>query len=789
MVRTAKAVIVGGGVVGCSVLWHLARKGWTDIILCERTELTAGSTWHAAGHVIEYTTNPTISRLNHYGAELYASLEGLTGQASGYHRVGNLRIATHPDRLDEFRRYLGIAEVTGVEAQLLSTAEIGAIWPMMNLKGVLGGLLNPQDGHIAPADLTQSLAIGARGMGATILRNTEVTGFTALSSEGWTVHTATGDIVCEHVISCTGNYGMQTARMLGLPSQTVSLKHEYIVTDPLPELTERRLGGLPELPVMRDPEEMFYMRQEGDAFVMGCYEGRGECVFTGGVPAKFGMELFADELDKLLPFLGKAIERVPLLETAGIRSIVNGPQPYTPDDLPITGPAFGHKNFWLGEGNPFGVTLAGGIGWQLAEWIVEGAPSIDMTPCDPQRFGNHATRNWSARKTEEAYERTYLVPKPGEELIACRPLKVTPLHDLLAAKGAMFGEIYGWERPNWFAPVGVEPVEEYSFHTPNYVTHVRAEHLAARSGIVATDISHAAKFRVSGPAAETLLSRLFRGSLPETGKQHTARVLTANSTFCAEFTVFREGVGSFILSTGPAAERNALDLLQRAQEPGEEVRIENLTGREGAILVSGHDVGTVLVDLSRGDVVDITPEDMSDLGFPVGTGRLTTIGYAPVRAIRTDAFGLPAWELHCASEFLRHVFLQITNAIPDLRLIGARTVEALRLSRGEPAFGTEFTSVVTAAEVGMGGTPDRCLVLIDVAGDPTSAPLGCEPLHDAADRLVGATTSGGIDHVTGRGMAFAFISQELAHEGTELRIRLLGQWHRATVRSRLNITA
>jgi len=762
----------------------LARKGWADVILCERTELTAGSTWHAAGHVIEYTMDPTIGRLNAYGARLYDELEELTGQPSGYHRVGNLRIATHADRLDEFRRYAGIAEVIGVEARLLTPAQIGQLYPMMNLDGVLGGLLNPRDGHIAPADLTQSFAVGARGLGARIMRNTEVTGFTQKSTGEWIVHTANGDIACEHVVSCTGNYAMQTGQLLGIPSQTVSLKHEYIVTDPIPALEERRAAGLPELPVMRDPEEMFYMRQEGDAFVMGCYEGRGECVFTGGVPPTFGMELFADELDKLLPFLEKAVARVPLIETAGIRRVVNGPQPYTPDDMPITGPAFGLRNFWLGEGNPFGVTLAGGIGWQLAEWIVEGAPSIDMSVCDPQRFGDHATRNWSARKTEEAYERTYLVPKPGEEMTACRPLKVSPIHDLLAAKGAVFGEVYGWERPNWFAPEGVEAVEDYSFHRPGYVDHVAREHAAATGGDVLADISHATRLRVSGAGAGRALDDLLVGELPEKGACKVLHALTPKGTFRAEFAVCREVGDSFILTAPPSFERRSLDLLKRSASSQDDVHLENLTGREGAIVVSGPNVARALEQLSRADIADMAAEDMSDAGFPVGAGRAMTIGYAPVRAVRTDAFGPPAWELHCPSEFLRHVFMQVVAALPSVRLIGARAVEALRISAGRPAFGSELGPAVTLAEAGFGGEAERYLIRLDVDGHPSSAPLGLEPLHDSSGRLVGHTTSGGIDHATGRGAAFAFVEAGLAHEGARLKIRLLGDWHPATVRAR-----
>lgn len=782
MDRTARVVVVGGGVVGCSVLWHLARKGWTDVVLCERTELTAGSTWHAAGHVIEYTMNPTISRLNGYGARLYAELESYTGQPAGYHRVGNMRIATHPDRMDEFRRYLGIAEVTGIEARLLTPEGIGEIWPMMNLDGVLGGLLNPKDGHIAPADLTQSLAMGARALGATILRNTEVTGFSRKPSGEWIVQTNGGIITCEHVVSCTGNYGMQTAGMLGLPSQTMSVKHEYIVTDPLPELVARRKAGLPELPVMRDPEQMFYMRQEGDALVMGCYEGRGECVFTAGVPKTFGMELFADELDKLLPYMEKAIERVPLLETAGIRRVVNGPQPYTPDDMPITGPAFGLRNFWLGEGNPFGVTLAGGIGWQLAEWIVEGAPSIDMSPCDPQRFGDFATRLWSARKTEEAYERTYLVPKPGEELAACRPLKVSPIHDLLAARGAVFGEIYGWERPNWFAPEGVAPVEEYSFHRPNYVEQVAREHHAARNGNVLADISHAAKFRVSGAGAESKLSDAFGSALPDTGYRLRCGIPGDRAGLGAVFEVFAESATSFVLTSAPATERNHLDLLRRMFGTASDVDVANLTGREAAVLASGPKVRSVLAALSRLDIIDMKAEDLGDAAFPVNTGRDMTVGYAPARVIRTDSFGLPAWEIHVASEFLRHVFLQLTEALPGLMLIGARTLDALRLSVGEPRFGTDFGGTMA------GPGTERRLLLLEIPGSPSSVPLGAEPVRNPAGTLVGATTSGGMDHDTGRPVAFAQVDDDHATVGTELSIRLLGEWHPAVVRKVLNST-
>ncbi len=782
MVRTARVVVVGGGVVGCSVLYHLARKGWQDVILCERSELTAGSTWHAAGHVITYTSHPTVSRLNSYGAGLYAELKSLTGQDPGYHRCGNLRIATTADRMDEFRRYLGLAEVTGVDARILTPAEIKEIWPFMDVAGVAGGLLNPKDGHIAPADLTQSFAIGARAMGARILRGTTVTGFTQENTGQWTVHSTLGDILCDHVVSCTGNYSHQTLGMVGLPAQTVSLKHEYIVTDALPQLVERRKQGLPELPVMRDPNENFYVRQEGDGLLMGCYEGRGECVFTGGVPADFGMQLFPDDLDKLLPYLEKAIERVPMLETAGIKAVVNGPQPYTPDDIPIAGPAFGLKNFWLGEGNPNGVTLSGGIGWQLAEWIVEGAPSIDMSACDPQRFGDFATRPYSMRKTEEAYERTYQIPLPGEELTACRPLKTTPLHDILAERRAVFGSIYGWERPNWFAPDDVPVSEAYSFRAPGYDAHVRAECRAARGGTVLADISHGAKFRIHGVDLLRWLSRTFTGCIPDPGCFGTAFVLTARGTFRAAVRLFREAADSVTIEGPPQAERNYLDVLLRALEGTDGLHLENHTGRGACLLLSGPDTGELLARLSRADIVDRVAVDFDDATFPKSTGRPITVGYAPVLALRTDRFGCPGWELHCDGEYARHVFRQLTEGNRDIRLIGARSLDALRLADAEPGWGTELSMGRTIGEAGLGeGDAGRRLVLLAI-GDPLApTPFGEEPVHGPEGSMIGYTTSGGVDH-TGEGyLAFAYVEAPWSAIGTSLGVRLLGDSYGARV--------
>ncbi len=559
--------------------------------------------------------------------------------------------------------------------------------------------------------------------------------------------------------------------LVQLPAHVVSLRHQYIVTEAIPELVARRKMGLPEMPVMRDPEQLFYCRQEGDGLVMGAYEGRGETCFVDGVPASFGMELFADQLDQLLPYLETAIERIPLLETAGVRSVVNGPQPYTPDDLPYTGPAFGKRNFWLGEGNPFGVTLSGGIGWQLAEWIVEGAPSIDMGPCDSRRFGKYATRTWAARKTEEAYERTYLLPKPGEELPAARGLKVSAVHDVLAKRGAVFGAIYGWERPNWFAPAGVPQTEDYSFCRSSFFDHVGDEVRAARSALTLCDISHNAKFRVSGPGAGEFIGGLILEDLPAPGQRANGTVMTTAGGFCAVFEVARLAHDDVTLQAGPARERIDLDLLTRSAPAS--LRIDNLTGREGALLLSGPGAADLLARLSVADIADKRPEPMDDAACPVGAVRQMLCGYAPIRLHRTDPFGVPGYELHCEAEFLRHVLLQILDG-SDARLIGARALEVLRLEQGQLALGTELTPMTTLSEAGFApGDSEHVLVRLELRDATPVDPIGHESVETDSGRIVGHTTSGGHGHSTGRGLAFAMLERAALTDAGGLSIRIL----------------
>lgn len=785
----ARAVVVGGGVVGCSVLYHLTQKGWSDVVLCERNELTAGSTWHAIGHVILYTLNDTISRLNQYGVDLYKQLEHKTGQNPGFHVCGNLRLATHPDRLNEFKRYLSVARAAGVRVEMLGPDEIREIWPLMQTDGVLAGVYNPEDGHISPADLTQALAAGARHGGAQIYRQTEVTALQQRPGGGWLVKTNQGEIICEHVISCSGNHTRQTLALVGLDAQSVPVRHQFIVTGDIPALVERRAAGLPELPVMRDPEGSFYVRQEGVGLAMGCYEEKGTTVFVDEVPPDFSFQLFPDDLDPLLPYLEKAAQRVPDLEIAGIKNVVNGPMPYTPDDMPTVGPAFGLRNFWLAEGNPFGITLAGGIGWQMAEWIVEGEPGIDMWPCDSRRYGEFATRKYSALKTEEAYEHTYLLPKPEEELPAGRPLKTSPIHDLLAARGAVFGAVYGWERPNWFAPDGVEPRDNCSFRRPNYFNHVGEECRRARSGAGIADVSHAARFLVSGFGAAQMLEGILCTRLPEEGRTAAGYALTAEGMVRSEFSVMHEAADRFLLISAAAAERYDLDLLLKNLPGDASVRLDNLTGSEAALTVSGPKARELL---SR-----VTESDLSEKAFPPGTVQNITAGLAPARAVR---LALSDWCIHSRSEYLRHIFLALEEAGKNLQttLYGARAENSLRLEKAIPGWGSDLIRSFSACAAGLQGIIDfsrtsfrgrqalldelergvrHRLVCLEVFGNDDFDARGAEPIRVKGGKVVGRTTSGGYGHCTARSLAMGYV--DAGHADAKLEIFLMGDWYKA----------
>ena len=650
----ARVVVIGGGIVGCSVLYHLAKLGWSDVMLVEKTELTAGSTWHAAGLLPLFNMSYSVGQLHKYSIDLYQQLEEETGQAVSFHRTGNLRLATNQERMDEYRNYCGTANTIGVPFELIGPNEIGDLWPLCNLEGLVGALFHPHDGHVAPVDVTQALAKGARDRGAEINRNTEVTGIERTRAGEWLVKTTRGDITCETVVTATGSWARQVGAMVGLDLPMIPVEHQYIVTDTIPELEARKEAGLPEMPVLRESDASYYMREERQGLILGPYEKGAPAWAVDGVPEGFGQELLPPDIERLEPHIEAAINRVPMFGRAGIKDCVNGPIPYTPDGNPLIGPAYGLPNFWLAEGFSFGITAAGGAGWQLAGWIADGEPSIDMLAVDPRRFGVYANKHYTKAKNEEAYAHVFIIHYPDEERPAARPAKTSPCHDKLAARGAVWGQRYGWERPNWFAPEGVEPRDDWSFRRTNYFEPVGAECRAVRERAGLIDITSFSKFRVSGPQAEAALDRVLANRLPKAaGRIKLAHALTENGGVRSEFTVLREGPESFYLVSSGAAERYDHDFLLR-HVSGDGATIENITTAHGVLVLAG--------PRSRDILAAVTDADLSNEAFPWLTAQPISIGVAPTVAMRVNFVGELGWELHHPIEYQNRIFDALVEA-------------------------------------------------------------------------------------------------------------------------------
>jgi dimethylglycine dehydrogenase len=796
MKDTARVVVIGGGVVGVSMLYHLAKKGWTDSVLLERTELTAGSTWHAAGLLPLFNMSYSVGQLHKYSVNLYSGLEEETGQPVGFAQVGNLRLATNQDRMDEYHHYAGTAATIGVNVEFKTPEEIQEMVPFANVEGLVGGIFHPEDGDIQSADVTMAMAKGARDMGATIHQQTPVIGIERTPSGEWLVKTEKGDIRCEHVVSATGNYARQTGRMVGLDVPVVPVQHQFIVTDAHPLLQERKAQGLPEMPVFRESDASYYLREERQGLILGPYEVGAPAVFLDGVTPGFEKDLFPGDLERLEPHIEAACNRIPIFAEAGIKDVINGPIAYTPDGNPIVGPAPGLKNFWLSEGHSFGITAAGGAGWQLAEWIVEGQPTVDMLGVDPRRFGEHASRAYIREKNEEAYANVFTVHYHDEERPGCRPLRTTPCYDRMKEKGAVFGHVYGWERPNWFAPAGVEPKDVWSFRRTNYFEHVGNEckHVAENVGVL--DMSAFAKFRVSGPGAEAWLDKLVANRLPKKiGRIGLCHALNKEGGVRTEFTITRDGPEEFYLVSAGALERFDWDyLVKQAPEDGS-VRLDKITTQYGVLVVAG--------PKSRELLGRVTDCDLSNEAFPWLTSQFSDVGVAHCRLARVNFVGELGWEIHHPIEMQNHIFDALFKAGEDLGVkpFGIRAMNSMRLEKSYRLVGTELSIEYAAYESGL----DRFVhpnkgdfigrdalvkwrekgfanqfVTLEVHGVTDADALGNEPLFINGE-MVGRATAGGYGWRTGKSLAIGFLRPDHAAVGTEVEIDVLGTMLKATV--------
>lgn len=800
----ARVVVIGGGTVGVSTLYHLAHKGWSDVVLLERSELTAGSTWHAAGLLPLFNMSYTVGQLHKYSVDLYKKLPAETGQEVSFHVTGNLRLATCRERMDEYHKYCGTANTIGVPFEIISPARVKELWPLVELGGddetpaVIGALFHPHDGHIAPADLTMALRKGARALGAEVHEHTEVTGVTRTRSGEWQLHTNRGDIVCEHVVCATGNYARQTGRMFGLNVPAIPVEHQYIVYDESPELKAYREAGGRELAVLRESDKSYYLREERLGWILGPYEAGAPVCFADGVPEWFGKSLLPGDLDRLLPHVEAAQRRVPALANCGIKDIVNGPISYTPDGSPMIGPAWGLQNVWINEGHSFGITAAGGAGWQLAEWIVEGEPGIDMLAVDPRRFGPYTSKRYVVRKNEETYRNVFTIHFPDEERPDARPLKTSPVYDRLRRMGAVFGQRYGWERANWFAPAGVEPRDAWSFRRTNYFEHVGNECRRLREQVGVIDLTPFTKHEVSGPGAEAWLDGLVANKVPAAaGRMTLCHALTRRGGIRSEFTITKLGEHHYYVVSAGAAERYDSDYLHRMMPGDGSVQLRNVTTARGCFVVAGPRARAVLAKLTD------TPLD--NAAFPWLTGRVAEVGLAPdIYLLRVNFVGALGWELHFPIEYAHHLFDEIFAAGAEfgIGMAGMRAMESLRLEKSYRMWGLDLTSDYTPLEAGLdrfvrlgkgdfigrealerqqaAGVPNR-FVTVEVHGVTDADPLGNEPLFDGKGRMVGRATSGYYGHVLGKSLAIGYVKPEFAAVGTPLEIEVLGARRPATV--------
>jgi dimethylglycine dehydrogenase len=822
MKSTARVVVIGGGVVGVSTLYHLAKKGWSDVMLIERKELTSGSTWHAAGLLPLFNLSYSVGQLHKYSVRFYQELEKETGQSVGFRNVSNIRLARTKDRWDEFMYYAGIAETIGVGVEKLTPDEVKVLWPLCDMTGVIGAIRHPDDGYIQPADLTQALAKGARALGAEINRYTTVTGVAQQPDGTWLVNTDKGDVACEHIVCCTGNFARKTGEMFGLDIPVIPVEHQYIVTEPHPDIVARQKAGLPEMGVLRESDSSWYMREENGGLILGPYEFGAPVCYVDAPDANSEYELFQEDLDRIAPHIETAIARVPAFGEVGIKKVYNGAIAYTPDGSPIVGPAWDVKNLWLNEGHSFGVTAAGGAGWQLAEWIVDGEPTVDMMGVDPRRFGPYASRGYLKQKNEEAYANVFTMHYPEEERVAARPLKRTPCYDRMADLGAVFGSIYGWERPGWFAPKGYvlteaekaypdvllnhnhpshpadgkPPREKWSFRRANAFSFVGDEIKSTTEGVGLQDMSPFAKYEVSGRGAEAWLDSILANKLPvKIGRIGLCHLLSLNGGVRSEFTVYKEAYNRFYLVGAGALERHDWDYLERLCPQDGSVRLQKVTTQYGVLVLAGPQ--------SRAVLQSLTDTDLSNAAFAWLTGKTLSIGAAVTKCLRVNFVGELGYELHHPIEMQNYIFDQLmqAGAKHGIRPFGIKAMLSMAVEKSYKLIGREMSIEYAAFESGL----DRFVhpnkgqfigrdalvkwrekgfanqfVTLELDGITDCDARGSEPVHKSG-KLIGRITSGTYGWRIGRSIALAMVAPEHAALGTEMDVTILGETKRARV--------
>jgi sarcosine dehydrogenase len=767
----AQIVVIGGGIIGCSTAYHLARDHKADVLLLEQGRLTSGSTWHAAGLVGQLRSSASITRLLKYSVDLYKRLDAETGLATGWKMTGCLRLATNQDRWTEFRRLATTARSFGMDMHLVSPEEVKRMWPLMETSDLVGASWLPTDGQASPSDITQSLAKGARMHGAKIVEQVRVTGFDMADGRIRAVHTSQGTVACETVVNCAGQWARQVGAMAGIDVPLQPVKHQYIVTEKLDGLSS-------DAPTIRDPDRRTYFKEEVGGLVMGGYEPNPQAWDTGlgggDVPDDWEFRLFDDDFDHFEQHMEQAVARVPALETAGVKQMINGPESFTPDGNFILGRAPECANMFVGAGfNAFGIASGGGAGWALAQWAIDGEAPLDLWAVDILRFsGLHRDRAWVRERTLEAYGKHYTIGFPHEEYESGRPRIVSPLYERLKAHGAVFGSKLGWERPNWFAPVGTEPHDVYSMGRQNWFAPVGEEHRHVREAVGIFDQSSFAKYEVSGPDAARALDWICANDVSgPVGRLTYTQLLNRRGGIEADLTVARLADDRFYVVTGTGFRAHDLAWIRDHVPAGLDVTIDDVTEAFGTLSLMGPHAREVLARA--------TPADVSNAAFPFGHAREITVAGHPVRALRVTYVGELGWELHVPIEATGDVFdaLMDAGAPHGVRPVGYRALESLRLEKGYRAWGSDITPNDTPFEAGLGwavklrkntdfvgrraleerngaALPKRLAGF--TVDDPEIVLLGRETiLRDG--QPVGYLTSGGFGYTVGKPIGYGYV--------------------------------
>jgi sarcosine dehydrogenase len=688
----ADVVVIGGGIIGCSTAYHLARDYKLNVVLLEQNKLTSGSTWHAAGLVGQLRSSASITQVLKYSVDLYKKLDAETGLETGWKMTGCLRLATTENRWIEYKRLATTAQSFGLDMHLLSPADVKQMWPLMNVDDLAGASFLPTDGQASPSDITQSLAKGARMHGATLIEGARVTSFEIMDDRVIAVKTTLGKISCEKVVNCGGQWARQIGAMAGVSVPLQPVKHQYVITDKIDGLAK-------DVATIRDPDRRTYFKEEVGGLVFGGYEPDPIAWTQGDVPSNFEFQLFEDDFDHFEQHMEQALARVPALETTGIKKMINGPESFTPDGNFILGAAPELNNFYVGAGfNAFGIASGGGAGWVLADWVAKDEAPMDLWVVDIRRFSDlHKDRNWTAARTLEAYGKHYAVGYPHEEYQSGRPLIVSPLYERLKKLNACFGSKLGWERPNWFAPFGTAPRDVYSMGRQNWFSQVGEEHRRVRERVGIFDQSSFAKYELKGRDAEAALSWICANDVSRApGKLTYTQLLNSRGGIECDLTVARLADDHFYIVTGTGFRTHDFAWIADHIKPGLDAKLTDITEQYGTLSVMGPNSRAVLQELTRAD--------LSNAAFRFGEVRRIDIAGHILRALRITYVGELGWELHMPISSTGEVFDAIMNAgkAYGLAPVGYRALESLRLEKGYRAWSSDITPNDTPLHAGLG---------------------------------------------------------------------------------------